>query len=182
MNKTDKRSERTEALIRSVFFQLLEEMPAYKITVSELCRRADINRGTFYLHYQDCYDLIETLTHEIAEKFSPFIEAICQDRNSLSASLKLMLPILAEDKNISLLIDSSDFCRQIITKHFQHVVLSNWKRLSDISDEQARLIYAYFCGGVFAAIHELGDKQPHTDEYYDSLCRVIIGGLNTFVQ
>ena len=45
-------SEKTKKLIRSTFAQLIKENDGLdKVTVSELVRRADINRGTFYNHY-----------------------------------------------------------------------------------------------------------------------------------
>ena len=51
-------SEKTKKLIRSTFAQLIKENDGLdKVTVSELVRRADINRGTFYNHYDSIYDV-----------------------------------------------------------------------------------------------------------------------------
>lgn len=51
--------------IREALIQLLLEEKFETISVSKLCQRAGINRGTFYLHYLDKFDLIETLKEEI---------------------------------------------------------------------------------------------------------------------
>ena len=74
------RQTATKQHIREALIQLLLEEKFETISVSKLCQRAGINRGTFYLHYLDKYDLIETLKEEIS-----------QLKNQL-ASLQKLLP------------------------------------------------------------------------------------------
>ena len=47
----DRRNEKTSRLIMNTFMDLLKEKGFEKITVSDISERADINRGTVYLHY-----------------------------------------------------------------------------------------------------------------------------------
>jgi len=72
----DRRTRRTKKLLTEAFIELLSEKKLNEITVKELCDKADINRGTFYLHYQDIYDLkrqIETdLYDELMNLIQPF--------------------------------------------------------------------------------------------------------------
>lgn len=56
--ETDRRVKYTKKVIRHSFLQLLGEKPLGKITVKEICEKADINRATFYAHYEDLYDLL----------------------------------------------------------------------------------------------------------------------------
>lgn len=59
-------SEKTRNLIRNTFSELLmEEKELNKITVSELVKRADINRGTFYNHYDNIFAIAQDLEDEI---------------------------------------------------------------------------------------------------------------------
>ena len=53
----DRRTRRTKKLLTEAFIELLSVKKLNEITVKELCDKADVNRGTFYLHYQDIYDL-----------------------------------------------------------------------------------------------------------------------------
>lgn len=55
--KEDRRVRYTKQAIRDGFLRLLAEKPIEKISVTEICREADINRGTFYAHYSDPYEL-----------------------------------------------------------------------------------------------------------------------------
>lgn len=67
-SSTDRRVIRTKMALRSVLGELVEEKGLDAITVSDLTERADINRGTFYLHYRDKNDLIESLEDEIVQE------------------------------------------------------------------------------------------------------------------
>lgn len=59
-------SEKTRNLIRNTFSELLmEEKELNKITVSKLVERADINRGTFYNHYDNIFSIAKDFEDEI---------------------------------------------------------------------------------------------------------------------
>ena len=62
--KTDLRIMKTKASIKREFMALLKKKPVEKITVTELAEKALINKGTFYLHYQDIYVLYEEVIHD----------------------------------------------------------------------------------------------------------------------
>ncbi|MDD3220355.1 MAG: hypothetical protein PHC41_12935 [Lachnospiraceae bacterium] len=67
MNKNDLRIMKTEKAIRKAFHQLLQEKPVNKITVKELSELAEINKTTFYSHYDTIFNLIETLENETVD-------------------------------------------------------------------------------------------------------------------
>lgn len=58
--------------IFSAYLQLVEEKSIDKITVSEICEMADINRSTFYRHYYDIYDLDEKVETYFVNSFIAF--------------------------------------------------------------------------------------------------------------
>ncbi|MCU5745277.1 TetR/AcrR family transcriptional regulator [Staphylococcus sp. SQ8-PEA] len=60
----DRRVRKTKDAIRHAFISLLREKTLEKITISDITEKADINRGTFYLHYLDKYDLLDSLENE----------------------------------------------------------------------------------------------------------------------
>ena len=55
---TDRRTKYTKSVIRQALFDLLKEKPLNKITVTDICKMADINRSTFYSYYEDVYALL----------------------------------------------------------------------------------------------------------------------------
>lgn len=58
------RTTKTRANIKQAFVDLISEKGLDALTVSDITRRAKINRGTFYLHFVDKYDLLEQLEDE----------------------------------------------------------------------------------------------------------------------
>ena len=57
----------TKQLLCESFMSLLKQKPIDKISVTELCQAANVNRGSFYAHYADVYDLlgqIESIVYE----------------------------------------------------------------------------------------------------------------------
>ncbi|MDE7362716.1 MAG: TetR/AcrR family transcriptional regulator [Oscillospiraceae bacterium] len=66
----DLRVIKSRRAIRNTLFGLMSEKPLAKITVSEICARAEINRKTFYRHYREISDVIEELENEILGEFS----------------------------------------------------------------------------------------------------------------
>ena len=55
----------TQRLIREAFTGLLKQKPIQSISIKELCEVAGINRGTFYAHYRDIYDLREKIESDM---------------------------------------------------------------------------------------------------------------------
>lgn len=59
------RKTETKEKIKAAFIELVHEKGFEAMTVSDIARRCDINRGTFYLHYVDKYDLMNKLEEEV---------------------------------------------------------------------------------------------------------------------
>lgn len=95
--KLDRRVIKTKERIREVFIDLLTQKPLKSITVKELSDKADINRATFYLHYNDVFDLLEQLQNEVVDTF----EEIC---NGLTYSF-------TDEEFISVFVQLLDFIR-----------------------------------------------------------------------
>jgi len=55
----DRRIQKTRQAIMNTFVDLLAEKGFDKITINDIAERANINRGTFYLHYVDKFDLLD---------------------------------------------------------------------------------------------------------------------------
>lgn len=80
--KIDRRRRYTLSVIREAFSALLAEVGFAKMTVADICRCADINRGTFYLHYEDKFALLDALIDEALAAAPPLegteVGALCQ--------------------------------------------------------------------------------------------------------
>ena len=73
MSGEDLRVVKTKSSIRNALFELMSEKELAKITISEICVRAKINRKTFYSHYRAPGDVIEELENEVLDEFSAIL-------------------------------------------------------------------------------------------------------------
>ena len=55
----DRRVRRTKKLLQQGLTELMERKPVKDITVRELADLTDLNRGTFYMHYRDVFDMLD---------------------------------------------------------------------------------------------------------------------------
>ena len=89
MENPDTRVQYTKSRFQQAIVELLGEKAIGFVTVKELCGRAGLNRGTFYLHYTEPMDVLHELEKRLYEKimdgFAP------SNEESLTDRLKVML-------------------------------------------------------------------------------------------
>lgn len=61
MKKNDARVRYTKLVLKNALLKLMQTKPINKITVKEVCELAGLNRATFYAHYGNCFDLLESI-------------------------------------------------------------------------------------------------------------------------
>lgn len=127
----DLRVSRTKRLLKETLVELMEKKDLRKITVSEITSKAEINRGTFYLHYMDIYDMVEKLGDEIIEKIKSII-----DGGHPLATNYLYLPVLV--KIVEYFAKDQRFIQALISPNGDPAFLG---RIQDIMVEHTMKIY-----------------------------------------
>jgi AcrR family transcriptional regulator len=74
--KTDPRIIRTKLFLRNALIDLIDEKGFEGTTIRDLMLKAGMNRGTFYLHYRDKFDLLEQSKEEMLKKILEIVENI----------------------------------------------------------------------------------------------------------
>ncbi|MBE6956500.1 MAG: TetR/AcrR family transcriptional regulator [Ruminococcaceae bacterium] len=69
MNKSESKYFNTAAKMDLALIELLKRKPLEYITVSELCQAAQVNRSTFYLHYETIGDLLDEAARYLLDDF-----------------------------------------------------------------------------------------------------------------
>ncbi|NMO98255.1 TetR/AcrR family transcriptional regulator [Paenibacillus lemnae] len=87
----DRRIERSRQMIMQAFIGLLEEQEFEKITIQGIADRANVNRGTVYLHFTDKYDLLE----QSVETYLMMLVDSCLQEEGVSTELSRELLIRA---------------------------------------------------------------------------------------
>ncbi len=74
--KIDRRQVRTKQLLRQALLECIEEKGFDHITVTDISEKANINRGTFYLHYRDVPDLLDTVMNEMFDRVLSLVRVL----------------------------------------------------------------------------------------------------------
>ena len=106
----DIRIEKTERAIKDAFLSLRAQKPLEKIKIKELCERAQINKSTFYAHYQDIYALSNTLEDEFIAnilKSLPDVEPADLQNRTEWLTRELFRAFVANQKEVDILFSGS---------------------------------------------------------------------------
>ena len=82
-----------------------EKQDLNRITVTELVRRANINRSTFYLHYSDIYDIAAEMEHSL---MSSILEKNPQTREEMLQFLDDLMELIRQNEDLYRQILASD--------------------------------------------------------------------------
>ena len=81
----------TKQAIKDAFIKLLNEHPLKQITVRDIVEECGINRNTFYYHYHDIYDLLESLLHLEEKRIVANVATIQTLQQSFEESMRFVL-------------------------------------------------------------------------------------------
>ena len=150
--KIDRRVRKTRALLYQCLTELLKEKELKDITVKELSERADINRGTFYLHYKDVFDMMDQIQKEMIAEFNTILDC-CTANGDAGDPYPLLLEIycfLEKNKEIGkvLLGPHGDLnfvngMKDLVRHHVQRV----WSQLNMKSEN-----FDYYCSYCISGI------------------------------
>lgn len=129
---------KAQTQIIHVFLQLLAQKPLSKITVAAITREAQLNRGTFYLHYRDVYDLYDQITHHLLHHLTQVVDDTYPTQPGPTSFLDLaqavidylntqhaVIQVLLHDDNSAQFIEQirSLFIQKVMAK--EHIPLTN---------------------------------------------------------
>ncbi len=82
----DRRAKYSRMVLNESLIRFLKEKPLSRITVTELCKNADLNRSTYYAHFTDPFDQFAKLKAEMTQGLTDYAAAI--DEKNLPADEK----------------------------------------------------------------------------------------------
>jgi AcrR family transcriptional regulator len=153
-------SIRSKRLIRQAFVELLKEKDLEKITVTDIITRADINRGTFYAHYQDTRAVIEQIENEIIDKMLEFLGEF-RYQNFFQNPLPLLLKVskyIEEDLEFYRILISSHGSEQFLIK-LKEIFVQHMETDTDIPDHVKRspafMVRVHFFAGGLVNLYQV---------------------------
>lgn len=183
--KEDRRVKYTKKAIKDSFLKLFETKPLEKISVTEICNNADINRGTFYSHYSDPYDLKKSLEDEFLETVKARILEYT-DNGQKKITTAQTLCILKDNKELCRVFtgpngDFEALIRIVGTQAANHM-LDLFHSVKDIAPENADCLRLMMASCITAIIKYWFDNDMAQEPEFiaDSIERFFLNGLNSF--
>ncbi len=177
----DRRVRRTKQLLMHALFALMKEKSYNDITVKELCEAADINRGTFYLHYRDIYDMVEQIEQDILSQFEALISAHAPTSPNASPDLLIsdMFRFAEENRTLyTALLDKNgdlSFLRKIKELSRQRLMELYADKLPEKDLIRFDYFYSFISSGCIGLIeHWLFSPEPKPAKEVSALATDII--------
>ena len=175
--KVDRRVRKTRAQLRAGLARLMQKKNIREITVTELVDEVDINRSTFYLHYEDIYQMLESIEQEIMEEIR------------LSITSNPIEPLTSTDKAQSFLVhiftyleENREICKALLGPHGDMAFVEQTEKLvaetvfeslaNQFPKTTPDLLYTYsFCltGLVGMLKSWLSAESPESPQYMADL-------------
>lgn len=183
----DRRIRKTKALLRSGLTDLMKQKPVNKITVKELADYVDINRGTFYLHHKDIFDLLSSIESELMQELKDVFDKYNFEKQQIEPLLFLtdIFHFLDHNAEIVTVLLSSNGDILFIDQMKEFVkekCLNNWMHTYSVSDPiRYEYFYAFIINGIiglFQAWLERNRKES-PEEIAHMAERIICQGIET---
>ena len=146
----NRRVRMTKRLMKDALLELLEVKPLEKITVTDVCAAADVNRSSFYAHYQDIHALLRELEDEVLEHI-PVPEGPISADSSFPAALELYFDHVQQNARLfrALILRREDarFDRRLVD-----AVMARNRPL--LEGDAGRYAYVFFVNGVVGLLRE----------------------------
>lgn len=178
---------RTKKLISDMFWQLLEEKPYNKITVQNIVERCQLNRNTFYYHFQDIPALAEYSVKEWADEqikanceFGSPVNCVVPIAQEFSKRKKAFVHLYRSSRQDSFIRYLSEICFHIVEYYVSSAVGEE-----DISPEHEETLIRYYKCALSGIILDwlYSDASYDLPEFCEKICAVFQGtGKQAFLK
>ena len=151
----NRRVKMTKKMLKNTLIDLLDEKPLEKITVTEICKNADVNRSTFYAYYEDISALMLDIENEVLEHVTVYADNFNDytDKKMLEVFEEFFDYVKDNAKIFRVLIvqhDNSNFNRRMLDN-----IMEKYKMSLECNEEfPAKYTYIYSVSGVIGIMGE----------------------------
>lgn len=183
--KTDRRVLYTKMFLKESLLDLMKEKPVDKITPTELCRKANINRNTFYSHYYTVRDVLSEIESDFSTQIIESLRSqFHADATEISQMLKEICRIVYSQKDFCKVLLSANgdaaFFENVISTG-KPVIISGWRSEGVcLDDGEMEMLFAFIVNGSVALIKKwaASDMAEPPEKIAAMLERISYGGIN----
>ncbi|MCF0135412.1 MAG: TetR/AcrR family transcriptional regulator [Lachnospiraceae bacterium] len=155
----DARTRYTKMMIRNTFISILKEKPVSRITVTEICEGAQINRSTFYKYYDNPGDLMNKLEEEYLQALKDKLNEI--DMSDFARVYAIILTDIKDNQDYFSTIISENGDENFRDSVFSLIYQSNLGRIRELFPSMSPLhqkwLFYYFGEGLNGMLQQWMD-------------------------
>lgn len=182
--KIDRRVKYTKMVLEESLITLMEKKDISKITIKEICEKADINRSTFYAHYRDQYDLLRKIENKFLAAIQAYLENFDKKyTEDIVLITEKIFQYIRKNARICrlLLSERGDFTFQKkIMKLVYDLIISEITGNNKITKEDAEYVYSFTVSGCVGFVQKWLDdgmkKSPRC--MAETIVNLILGLIN----
>lgn len=183
MQKQDRRIRKTQKLLKESLLELMENKDFKNISVKDITELADLNRGTFYLHYADTYCLLQEMESEVLNDFQDMVNN-CRYAFKKGSLLPVVIPIIhyiEENNKICKILFENSASNDFVNR-FHTLILKNGtaiinERFPDASQVTLNYFLEFITYGLTGVLKQWldTDMQQPKEEVAEFVDKVIMG-------
>jgi len=151
--KNNRRAQQTRQNIQDALIHLMSEKKFNSISVTDICKIADINRGTFYAHFVDVADCMHYMEKETANELFDILK---NDKQSdpVEVLLEAIFELVKKNNKVFnyILSDDQDFLLNTLSTTKQNFFEQLVPKHDDLSDSERQFFYEYTLNGIVGMI------------------------------
>jgi len=175
-------------VLKQSLLELMAGRPISQITIKDICDLADVNRGTFYKHYNDQYDLLKQIEDELDDEIKATLDKNLSSKPSSSKIITEIIRCIAEQSSLCKILFSkygdAEFLKKIMyNAHDQSI--NEWKMKSGAGGtHQFEMYYTFIANGFAAVIQSWlqNDMKENPEEIAGFIDNVANYGLSYFLN
>ncbi len=103
-NTEDRRVRLTKKILKEALIEIMREKPIHEISIKKVCETADVNRSTFYHHYQSPQELYDDIINDITGEINVILNKNREKKATNSTIIAEMLSFAEENRELFLVI------------------------------------------------------------------------------
>lgn len=157
--KNNRRTVITRKILKESLLELMQAKSISKITIKEICELSDMSRFTFYLHYQDQFELLEDIEKEVLNQTFQNLKDLDTEASALK-SIEVFLNYVKNNKTIFGILlcrPETQTFRQGITNSVQTYIQSIVPEIADTHEKP--YLYSFVMNGSLNVITDWINKD-----------------------
>ena len=170
-----RRTLMTKKLFASALIELMQVKPYHKITVKEICEQADLNRTTFYLHYNDISELFNEIVLNLEDDLTQYVPPTKKEQDRVIALTKY-LTYIKNNHVVFRTLMSSDQNGGAKTKILTDILAYRKDNLPVFgAEKESKYVYSFIIDGCISMVLKWIDNGFDIDidelaKLMDKLC------------